>query len=123
MSAMTYEPLGWRSVARPERVADPSSWGAGEVHAVAGIGHPQRFFDAVRAQGLAPVCHPFGDHHAFVPADLAFFGASAILMTEKDAVKCAAFAGANCWFLAIRTHIDEALVTLIEGKLRGSQAA
>jgi tetraacyldisaccharide 4'-kinase len=123
VSAMTYEPAGWESVASPGAVADPSAWSSGEIHAVAGIGNPQRFFDAVRALGLAPVCHAFGDHHAFTPGDLAFPGASAILMTEKDAVKCTSFAGANCWFLSIRTHIDEALVTLIEGKLRGSQAA
>jgi tetraacyldisaccharide 4'-kinase len=43
-------------------------------------------------------------------------------MTEKDAVKCAAFADERCWALPVRARIDPALVALIEGKIRGSQA-
>jgi tetraacyldisaccharide 4'-kinase len=72
--------------------------------------------------GIAVVAHPFPDHHRFVAADLALPGARAILMTEKDAVKCEAFADERCWYLPVRARIDEALVNLIEGKLRGSQA-
>jgi tetraacyldisaccharide 4'-kinase len=122
-SSMAHEPVLWRNVARPDATKQLSAWRSGEVHAVAGIGNPQRFFDTLRALGVSPICHAYPDHHAFVAADLAFDGATAILMTEKDAVKCVAFAGANCWYLAIRTHIDDTLVALIEGKLRGSQAA
>jgi tetraacyldisaccharide 4'-kinase len=69
------------------------------------------------------VCHAFPDHHAFAPADIAFPGAAAVLMTEKDAVKCRAFADERCWYLPIRARVDPALVALIEEKLRGSQAA
>ena len=49
--------------------------------------------------------------------------ARAILMTEKDALKCENFADERCWFLPVQARIDDALVTLIEGKLRGHQAA
>ncbi len=113
----------WRNLVRPGAVADHESWRTGEVHAIAGIGNPQRFFDLVRSLGLSPVCHAFSDHHVYEAADLAFPGAKAVLMTEKDAVKCAEFADARCWFLPVRARIDAALIDLIEEKLRGSQAA
>jgi tetraacyldisaccharide-1-P 4'-kinase len=43
-------------------------------------------------------------------------------MTEKDAVKCAGLADERCWALPVRALVDPALVALIEGKLRGSEA-
>jgi len=75
------------------------------VHAVAGIGRPQRFFDQLKAAGLDVVPHPFPDHHAFVPADLAFGEPAPILMTAKDAVKCRAFAPADSWEYPVEAHI------------------
>ncbi|MFC4727562.1 tetraacyldisaccharide 4'-kinase [Coralloluteibacterium thermophilus] len=69
------------------------------VHAVAGIGHPRRFFAALEAAGLRPVPHAFPDHHAFVPEDLDFPEDLPLLMTEKDAVKCAAFAQPHHWMV------------------------
>ena len=97
---------------------------AGEgVHALAGIGNPARFFAQLATMGINAIPHPFPDHHRFVPADLAIDGARAILMTEKDALKCEDFADERCWYLPVRACVDEALVTLIEGKLRGYQAA
>jgi tetraacyldisaccharide 4'-kinase len=43
-------------------------------------------------------------------------------MTEKDAVKCAAFADERCWFLPVRARIDPALVELVLARLHGFQA-
>ena len=93
------------------------------VHALAGIGHPERFFAQLAAMGIAATPHPFADHHRFVAGDLALPEAQAILMTEKDALKCETFSDERCWYLPVRACIDDALVNLIEGKLRGSQAA
>lgn len=93
------------------------------VHAVAGIGNPSRFFEHLRSLGIDPACHPFPDHHRYAPADLAFPGASAILMTEKDAVKCVAFADDRCWMLPVQAVIDPSLVALVEEKIRGYQTA
>ena len=70
--------------------------GAG-VHAVAGIGDPARFFATLAALGIDAETHAFPDHHAFRPSDLDFAGATAILMTEKDAVKCESFADPAMW--------------------------
>lgn len=80
------------------------------VHAVAGIGNPQRFFDSLREQGLQPVEHPFPDHHAYTPADLQFGETLPIVMTEKDWVKCAAFAPIDCWALPVAAVCSEGLL-------------
>jgi tetraacyldisaccharide 4'-kinase len=112
-----------RRVADPSETQPASAFAGAGVHAVAGIGHPERFFAHLRALGIAATGHPFPDHHRFAPGDLALPGARAILMTEKDAVKCAAFADERCWYLPVRVHIDPALVSRVEEALRGSQAA
>jgi tetraacyldisaccharide 4'-kinase len=66
--------------------------GGVRVHAVAGIGNPRRFFELLKSFGLSIVTHTFADHHAFTARDLDLPGNAPILMTEKDAVRCAAFA-------------------------------
>ncbi len=96
--------------------------GAG-VHALAGIGNPDRFFTHLATLGISAITHPFPDHHHFTAADLALAGARVILMTEKDAVKCAPLADARCWYLPVRAHVDPALVERVEETLRGSEAA
>lgn len=78
-----------------------------QVHAVAGIGDPGRFFDMLRAHGLQPDCHPFPDHHAFSAGDLAFDDDLPVLMTEKDAVKCRAFARENVWVIPVSAVPDK----------------
>ena len=67
------------------------------LHAVAGIGNPQRFFRDLRARGLELIEHPFPDHHPFAPRDLSFGDELPVLMTEKDAVKCVSFAPPRWW--------------------------
>jgi len=105
------------------RVAAAASFRGAGVHALAGIGNPERFFEHLRSLGIDARCHAFPDHHRFTPSDLALPEASAILMTEKDAVKCVAFADDRCWALPVCAVIDASLVTFIEGKLRGFQTA
>jgi len=75
----------------------------GRVHAVAGIGHPARFFSMLEEAGLEPVFHAFPDHHPFQAADLAFGDGLPILMTQKDAVKCTRFADARMWMVPVET--------------------
>lgn len=122
-TAMSYEVLPWRSVARPDARPNPAAWLGGIVHAVAGIGDPARFFDLLRALGFDPRCHAFPDHHRYTRADLVFPDAAAVLMTEKDAVKCTAFADSRWWYLPIRARIDPDLVARVERTIRGRQAA
>lgn len=88
-----------------------------DVHAVAAIGHPQRFFASLRSQGLQVIEHPFPDHHAFVPADLAFNDDRPVLMTEKDAVKCRLFAQPHWWAVPVRAVLPQAFFDELEGRL------
>jgi tetraacyldisaccharide 4'-kinase len=76
------------------------------VHAVAGIGHPGAFFDALRSTGLEVAAHPLADHAALDPARLPFPATATVLMTEKDAVKCRSFAGADWWFAELGVHVE-----------------
>ena len=122
-TTMAQVPVGLRNLADPSRTADPAAWPEGTVHAVAGIGNPPRFFDLLARMGIDAVPHPFPDHHTFVREDLDFPGAQAILMTAKDAVKCARFVDARCFALDIRAVLDPALVDLVLERIDGCQAA
>ena len=103
--------------------ADPSHFRSGSVHALAGIGNPARFFAQLAALGIVARSHPFPDHHRYAAGDLALPDATAILMTEKDAVKCKAFADDRCWALPVSAIVDPVLFALVERSLRGSKAA
>ena len=78
------------------------------VHAVAGIGNPQRFFRALGAQGIEVLAHPFPDHHPFTARELDFGDDLPVLMTEKDAVKCTPFANARLWSVPVSAAFSEA---------------
>ena len=97
------------------------------VHAIAGIGHPERFFATLRALGLQFEAHAFADHQPYQLADLAFGPQAVLLMTEKDAVKCAALplseAVAEAWVLPVTAQLPPALMDLIVEKLRGCSSA
>ena len=64
-TTMWHEPLPWRNLVDAGAVVDLSRWRTGELHAIAGIANPQRFFDLVKSFGLDPVCHAFPDHHRY----------------------------------------------------------
>jgi tetraacyldisaccharide 4'-kinase len=78
------------------------------VHAVAGIGNPRRFFADLRTHGLEVIEHPFSDHHALTAAELDFGDGLAVLMTEKDAVKCRDVAGSRLWYVPVEAAFSEA---------------
>jgi tetraacyldisaccharide 4'-kinase len=88
------------------------------VHAVAAIGHPQRFFASLRAHGIDPLEHPFADHHPFVPDDLAFGDGLPVLMTDKDAVKCAAFGQPDWWSVPVAAVLPESFFDALDARLR-----
>ncbi|MBI1175308.1 MAG: tetraacyldisaccharide 4'-kinase [Sideroxydans sp.] len=93
----------------PETTARPVDFDGARIHAIAGIGHPERFFGHLHNLGIRAQTHAFPDHHRYSPSDLAFADADAILMTEKDAVKCAAFASEKCWVLRVDAQADPSL--------------
>lgn len=97
---------------------------AGErVHAVAGIGHPERFFSALRALGLDVVPHGFADHHRYVAGDFEFGDEAVVLMTEKDAVKCAEFARPNWYVVPVDAVLPESFFDAVAARLATAQGA
>jgi len=83
------------------------------VHALAGIGHPERFFDMLRGLGLQVTPHAFPDHYHFQRGDLEFGDGAPVLMTEKDAVKCSRYAGPQHWVVAVEARISEVDTALV----------
>ncbi len=74
------------------------------VVAMAGIGHPPRFFATLESCGVLPVkTVALADHQALTQASVSALAnpQQTLLMTEKDAVKCRGFAEANWWYLPV----------------------
>jgi tetraacyldisaccharide 4'-kinase len=110
-------------LARAEPLAGGESKAIGDfagqqVHAVAGIGDPTRFFAALAAQGIEVIPHAFPDHHAFKATDLRFDPELPILMTEKDAVKCRAFALPSSYAVPVDAILPESFFDAVDARLR-----
>ena len=92
-----------------------------EVAAFAGIGDPERFFQTLRALGAVVEEHPLSDHYEFEVNPLGSTKKKIIVMTEKDAVKCAAnpeyVNDDRVWVLPVKTPLDPGLMALIANKL------
>ncbi|OYY75564.1 MAG: tetraacyldisaccharide 4'-kinase [Gammaproteobacteria bacterium 28-57-27] len=90
--------------------------------ALAGIGHPERFFSMLRGLGLAIETHDFADdHHVFTADELQQFHTRPLLMTAKDAVKCQPLAQAhqwrNHWFIPVEAELDQEFEDFIFSRL------
>ena len=82
-----------------------------QVHAIAGIGHPDRFFSLLDTYGIDVIKHRFVDHYIYTADDLNFNDELPVLMTEKDAVKCNQFDIANSWYLPVTAVLSDATQT------------
>jgi tetraacyldisaccharide 4'-kinase len=89
-----------------------------KVVAIAGIAYPERFFEHLADLGIAARNVAFPDHHAFQPAELRLPGAELVVMTEKDAVKCAAYADSRMWFLRVDAIVARGLEELLVARLQ-----
>lgn len=108
----------FHNLQNPEKTALATDFSGRSICAVAGIGNPARFFQCLRDLGLRFEQRIFADHHAFQAADLQSIAADVILMTEKDAVKCAAFAQPGWWYLPVTAAVDQSLIARILQRLR-----
>jgi tetraacyldisaccharide 4'-kinase len=97
--------------------------GGRSLVAVAGTAAPQRFFDALRGLGLRPRCIALGDHATLQPADLAALAEEVVVMTGKDAVKCAAWADERCWALEVRAVPEPRFIDWLTETIRGRTTA
>ena len=87
------------------------------VHAVAGIGNPQRFFNTLETLHWRPIPHAFADHASYSAEVLSFTPSLPLVMTEKDAVKCRAFAQPDWWYLAVDARPSPAFVAWFDNQL------
>jgi len=115
---MQLDATEWINLADSNKRLPVNAFADSEVHAIAGIGHPQRFFDLLCDYKMIVHPHAFDDHHAFSASDLNFADDLPLLMTEKDAVKCQPYAQAGHWYLPVSARIDIALLDAIVKKLK-----
>jgi len=120
---MQLVPVRLRQVMNPEQVIELKCNEAGQVpdfvgesiNAIAGIGNPTRFFKSLKALGFQVKEQAFSDHHAFQWSDFKHLDSQKrLIMTEKDAVKCMAFAQqyqqTHWWYLEVSPQCDDALL-------------
>ena len=116
--AMSYKAEKLCRADDPEVTLDIDSLKNQTVHAIAGIGNPQRFFDNLKSSGLDIIEHAFPDHYPFKKEDLDFGEIQPIVITEKDAVKCQRFYLHNVWYQPIKAELDnqftEQLLVMLE---------
>ena len=99
----------------PQREAIANDFKQLTIHAVAGIGDPQRFFEQLTVLGMDIIPHAFADHHQFQANELNFAGI--IIMTEKDAVKCLHFATEQMWVWPVHAQLAAGLIPHLLAKL------
>jgi tetraacyldisaccharide 4'-kinase len=95
----------WR-LGEPKQQRELEDFRGQSVHAVAGIGNPERFFQSLRRYDICVEEHVFPDHHRFQPEDIRFGDDKPVFMTEKDAVKCRQFARGNEWVVPVRADMS-----------------
>lgn len=121
--AMHLRPADFYRLDQPGQTCQAGQLAGRRLHALAGIGDPGRFFRTLEELGLSFFRHPFADHHAYTAEDLAFAADGVLLMTEKDAVKCAPLVPGETWVLPVEAELSPALVELILEKIHGRQVA
>ena len=116
--AMRLEPVAFVNLRTGERKL-VQNWGSSyKVEAIAGIGNPERFFDTLRQLGFAVSPHAFGDHaHYNADSFVSFDPACPVIMTEKDAVKCAELARDNWWYLSVEAVLSDEFAQALDALL------
>lgn len=90
----------------------------GPVHAVAGIGNPEAFFEALRTAGLTVDARPLPDHAVPSAADIEFADDAPVLMTQKDAVKCRSMADGRHWAIPLDLELSEADAAAVDALVK-----
>ncbi|HIJ25886.1 MAG: tetraacyldisaccharide 4'-kinase [Gammaproteobacteria bacterium] len=91
-----------------------------KVHAVAGIGNPERFFKQLEESGLEVIPHPYPDHYQYNSENFEFMDDYPVVTTEKDAVKCVPFQDlltVKVWVAPVHAEVDQGLKQLLKQKL------
>jgi len=92
-----------------------------KIFAVAGIGHPERFFNLLRQHGLQVHGLSFPDHHPYTHTDFSGLSHKPVVMTEKDAVKCRQLHLKDAWYLPVTAEVSQQLVKLVIQKIKAKR--
>ena len=88
------------------------------ISALAGLGNPQRFFDDLAKHGVTGKCIPLPDHTTFSPDFFTAIKSECILITEKDAVKCAGVQDERIWVVPMLLHLPDNLMDWLQSILQ-----
>lgn len=115
--SMALKATKWVNVSTNEQMSINAFSLAGKnVAALAGIGDPKRFFSTLHNLGIVPnkeIALP--DHHHFQASDIP--SGYTVLMTEKDAIKCANIAHSDCWYLQVNAILPATFYAFLQTKL------
>jgi len=81
-----------------------------QVHAVCGIGNPNRFYQTMQELGISTVKHTYADHYNFSGTEVRFGDAMQVVCTEKDAAKLKHIEDADfshVWFLRVSVQMPD----------------
>lgn len=106
------------SLTQPSKTTPISSFADESVHVIAGIGNPNRYFSYFRNNKIKLIMHEFPDHHAFTADDINFNDGLPVVMTEKDAVKCTAFATQQHWYLPISASLADSFTYRLDALMK-----
>ena len=111
-STMKLKPSAWLHLnSRKQYPLSPLPWRDAEevVTAVAGIGNPERFFNTLKHLNINASTIAFNDHYEFTEDDFKHID-GAVVMTEKDAIKCTGIVSDNTWALQVEALLPTALI-------------
>lgn len=114
---MQIKPLQFVNVVDATKTLPLDYFANKKIHAVAGIGNPERFFATLKKLNIDIIAHAFPDHYVYQAKDLCFDDHLPVLMTEKDAVKCNKFEMQQGWYLQITVELGTAFNAALQKKL------
>lgn len=105
------------AIAHPEMRYELANFPNKKIHAVAGVGNPRRFFNMLESYGFVVTPHVYPDHYPYSQHNIDFQDNLPVVMTEKDAVKCAQFATEKCWYVNVNAKISDQLTNKLLQKI------
>ncbi|MEQ1591879.1 MAG: tetraacyldisaccharide 4'-kinase [Thiobacillaceae bacterium] len=106
------------ALTQPDHKVDIVDLPSSDWLAATGIGQPQGFFDMLTRLGWDFRTKIFSDHHRYQADDIP--AAARVVMTEKDAVKCLAFAQPDWWALELEARPEAAFIQFLEDRLKSA---
>ena len=102
------------SLGKPAKTISLSELCDMKVHVITGIDNPENFFSYLQTHKLELIIHQFPDHHIYEEHEVVFNDDLPIIMTEKDAVKCARYSNNNHWYIPIVAKLPNSFNNVLD---------